>query len=30
MDGATLVSVQVAQDKAYTAVGFGLADGDLE
>jgi uncharacterized protein GlcG (DUF336 family) len=25
MDGAPLVSVQVAQDKAYTAVGFGLA-----
>ena len=25
MDGAALVSVQVAQDKAYTAVGFGLA-----
>lgn len=24
MDGAALVSVQVAQDKAYTAVGFGL------
>lgn len=25
MDGAPLVSVQLAQDKAYTAVGFGLA-----
>ena len=25
MDGAPLLSVQVAQDKAYTAVGFGLA-----
>ena len=25
MDGAPLISVQVAQDKAYTAVGFGLA-----
>ena len=25
MDGAPLVSVQVAQDKAYTAVGFGMA-----
>jgi uncharacterized protein GlcG (DUF336 family) len=24
MDGAALLSVQVAQDKAYTAVGFGL------
>lgn len=24
MDGAPLVSVQLAQDKAYTAVGFGL------
>ena len=24
MDGAPLLSVQVAQDKAYTAVGFGL------
>jgi uncharacterized protein GlcG (DUF336 family) len=24
MDGAALVSVQVAQDKAYTAVGFGI------
>ena len=23
MDGAALLSVQVAQDKAYTAVGFG-------
>jgi uncharacterized protein GlcG (DUF336 family) len=28
MDGATLLSVQVAQDKAYTAVGFGMpSDG---
>jgi uncharacterized protein GlcG (DUF336 family) len=25
MDGAALISVQVAQDKAYTAAGFGLA-----
>ena len=25
MDGAPLLSVQIAQDKAYTAVGFGLA-----
>ena len=24
MDGAALLAVQVAQDKAYTAVGFGL------
>jgi len=24
MDGAPLVSVQIAQDKAYTAVGFGM------
>jgi uncharacterized protein GlcG (DUF336 family) len=24
MDGAALVSVQIAQDKAYTAVGFGM------
>jgi uncharacterized protein GlcG (DUF336 family) len=24
MDGASLLSVQVAQDKAYTAAGFGL------
>ena len=24
MDGAELLSVQVAQDKAYTAVGFGM------
>ena len=24
MDGAVLLSVQVAQDKAYTAVGFGM------
>src|SRR5947209_2269534 len=24
MDGATLFSVQIAQDKAYTAVGFGM------
>jgi uncharacterized protein GlcG (DUF336 family) len=24
MDGAALVSVQVAQDKAYTAIGFGI------
>jgi len=28
MDGAALLSVQVAQDKAYTAVGFGIpSDG---
>ena len=25
MDGAPLLAVQVAQDKAYTAVGFGMA-----
>jgi uncharacterized protein GlcG (DUF336 family) len=25
MDGAALVAVQVAQDKAYTAIGFGLS-----
>src|SRR5260370_25197303 len=25
MDGAPLLSVQVAQDKAYSAVGFGMA-----
>jgi len=25
MDGAALLSVQVAQHKAYTAIGFGLA-----
>src|ERR687885_1990143 len=25
MDGAPLLSVQVAQDKAYTAAGFGLS-----
>jgi uncharacterized protein GlcG (DUF336 family) len=25
MDGAQLLSVQVAQDKAYTAAGFGMA-----
>ena len=24
MDGAPLLSIQVAQDKAYTAVGFGM------
>jgi uncharacterized protein GlcG (DUF336 family) len=24
MDGAALLSVQIAQDKAYTAVGFGM------
>ena len=28
MDGAALVSVQLAQDKAYTAIGFGMpSDG---
>jgi len=28
MDGAALFSVQIAQDKAYTAVGFGMpSDG---
>jgi uncharacterized protein GlcG (DUF336 family) len=27
MDGAALLSVQIAQDKAYTAVGFGLPSG---
>jgi uncharacterized protein GlcG (DUF336 family) len=25
MDGAALFSVQIAQDKAYTSVGFGLS-----
>ena len=25
MDGAALLSVQVAQDKAYTAIGFGMS-----
>ena len=25
IDGAALLSVQIAQDKAYTAVGFGMA-----
>jgi uncharacterized protein GlcG (DUF336 family) len=31
MDGAPLLSVQVAQDKAYTAAGFGLStDGWYE
>lgn len=25
MDGAALLSVQIAQDKAYTAVGFGMS-----
>jgi uncharacterized protein GlcG (DUF336 family) len=25
MDGAALLSVQIAQDKAFTAVGFGMA-----
>ncbi len=25
MDGAALLSVKIAQDKAYTAIGFGLA-----
>ena len=24
MDGAPLISIQIAQDKAYTAVGFGM------
>lgn len=28
MDGAALLSVQVAQDKAYTSAGFGMATGD--
>ena len=27
MDGAALLSVQIAQDKAYTAVGFGMPSG---
>lgn len=27
MDGAALLSVQIAQDKAYTAAGFGLPTG---
>ena len=26
-DGAPLISVQIAQDKAYTAVGFGIPSG---
>jgi uncharacterized protein GlcG (DUF336 family) len=25
MDGAALLSVQIAQDKAYTAIGFGMS-----
>jgi uncharacterized protein GlcG (DUF336 family) len=25
MDGAPLISVQIAQDKAYTAIGFGIS-----
>jgi uncharacterized protein GlcG (DUF336 family) len=25
MDGAPLLSVQIAQDKAYTTIGFGMA-----
>lgn len=25
MDGAALLSIQIAEDKAYTAVGFGMA-----
>lgn len=25
MDGAALLSIQVAQDKAYTAIGFGMS-----
>ena len=24
MDGAPLISIQIAQDKAYTAAGFGI------
>jgi uncharacterized protein GlcG (DUF336 family) len=28
MDGAALLSTQVAQDKAYTAAGFGMATHD--
>ena len=27
MDGAPLISIQIAQDKAYTAVGFGIPSG---
>ena len=27
MDGAALISIQIAQDKAYTAVGFGMPSG---
>ncbi len=27
MDGAALFAVQIAQDKAYTAVGFGMPSG---
>jgi uncharacterized protein GlcG (DUF336 family) len=29
MDGAALLSVQIAQDKAYTAAGFGLSTDDF-
>ncbi len=28
MDGAALLSIKIAQDKAYTAVGFGLSTKD--
>lgn len=28
MDGAALLSVQIAQDKAYTSVGFGMSTSD--
>lgn len=28
MDGGALLSIQIAQDKAYTAVGFGMATHD--
>ena len=27
MDGAPLISIQIAEDKAYTAVGFGIPSG---
>ncbi len=28
MDGAALLSIKIAQDKAYTAIGFGLSTKD--
>jgi uncharacterized protein GlcG (DUF336 family) len=27
VDGAALLSIQIAQDKAYTAAGFGMPSG---